>query len=306
MNEVARARVLKDFSRANHLDEKAIPRNVKNVISHAALPFRLFVECLQAPEIANSSNPVDGLIFSMALRIYNSMSGSLVLLSCGNFQQAEIMSRTVMESSISLLYISKSESNARMVGYFKQYLGQEKEQNRKWAKELTHVLPEIKEDHEKRILEKNEYIEALEEFTQEFSRSIGENYSESRSFPNFIDVCSSLGRALEYRTVYAAMCSQAHHDAEDVLNDLLANSVEDDGGYYEKVKKERDNFSIFLILHGVRYFLECLSEISSKYRMQSAFSHAQESRTALESVQKVVAANGFTENSLKGWRAGEI
>ncbi|MBA3755245.1 MAG: hypothetical protein H0X02_03015 [Nitrosomonas sp.] len=149
------------FARTNRLDPKNIPSKVKNVIAYSAAPFYLFVECLEPSGLSNSPNPIDGLLITLVTRMYNVVIGMLSLLALGRLQQAEILSRTVMEGSLTLLYLAQEDSAVRFVQYFEHYVVQEREQNRKWQKELAMLPDEWKFDHEARIKDKNEALDNM-------------------------------------------------------------------------------------------------------------------------------------------------
>lgn len=256
MKESAQKQVVEMFARANHLDTKSIPVKVKDVLAHSAAPFYLFAECLEPSGLSNSPNPIDGLLITLVTRMYNVVSGTLSLLALGRLQEAEILSRTVMESSLTLLYLAQADSGARLVQYFEHYVGQEREQNRKWLKEVATLPNEWKFDHEARIKGKNEALNNMALRIEHFADAIGVKYPSEKGFPNFIRICTALNKAIDHRTVYMAMCSQAHHDAEDILNDLIVGTSPSESKLSVQLEKETNNFSIFLVLHALRYYLE--------------------------------------------------
>ena len=63
--------------------------------------------------------------------------------------------------------------------------------------------------------------------------------------------------------MYAAICSQAHHDAEDILNNLLVNSLVEDNGETQRMEQEADSFSVFLVLFGLRWFVEATRSVAA-------------------------------------------
>ena len=72
-----------------------------------------------------------------------------------------------------------------------------------------------------RIDRKNEALDAYEKIIDELNSHFGIHMTNVNAWPTLVDRLSALDRRLEYRTVYAAMCSQAHHDAEDILNNFI-------------------------------------------------------------------------------------
>lgn len=301
MKEAAQKQIVEIFATSNRLDQKAIPAKVRSVIAHTAAPVYLFTECLDPSGVSNSPNPIDGLLITQATRMFKVVSGMLSLLTLGQAQQAEILSRTAMESALTLLYIAQGDSGARFIQFFEHYIAQEKEQNRKWLKELTSQPEPWKKDHEERIRNKNSSLEATERFLQVFAAQIGATFPSDKGFPNFVSICTTLNKAIEHRTVYMAMCSQAHHDAEDILNDLMVGTSPNGSELTKNLGKETDNFSIFLVLHGARYCVECVGALGARYHFASVSQQSRKSYAVLSDYLHEVCSGGFVKNSLRGW-----
>lgn len=306
MKESAQKQIIEMFARANRLDQKNIPVKAKDVIAHAAAPFYLFAECLELSGLSNSQNPIDGLLITLARRMYNVVSVALSLLALGRLQQAEILSRTIMESSLTLLYLAQADSGARLVQYFEHYVSQEREQNRKWQKELAALPDEWKFDHEARIKDKNEALDNMTSYIGHFADTISVKFPSEKGFPNFIGICTALDKAIDYRTVYMAMCSQAHHDAEDILNDLIVGTSPDESNLSTQLEKETNNFSIFLVMHAVRYYLECLGKIGARYKFGSVEQQTSKSYSVISGLAAEVSLGGFVGNATQGWLPNEI
>jgi hypothetical protein len=122
MRPDARSEIAVIYIRQNHLIESQIQPLMKTLISETVAPFYLFVESLDPLGIADSSNPCDGLLITMTKRMYEAASGVLSLLAIGKLQQAEVLSRTLMESSLSLLFITKGDVGERLIQYFENYI----------------------------------------------------------------------------------------------------------------------------------------------------------------------------------------
>lgn len=301
MNEAAQKQIVEIYSRSNRLDQKAIPAKIRSVIAHTSAPIYLFTECLNPSGVSNSPSPIDGLLITQATRMFKVVSSMLSLLTLGQAQQAEILSRTAMESALTLLYIAQADSGARFIQFFEHYIAKKKEQNRKWLKELTSQTESWKKDHEERIRNKNSSLEATEQFLQAFATQIGAAFPNGKGFPTFLGVCTALNKAIEYRTVYMAMCSQAHHDAEDILNDLIVGTSPNESELAKKLEKETDNFSIFLVLHGARYCVECIGALGVRYNFTSVIQESRKSYAVLSEHLHEVCSGGFVKNSLREW-----
>lgn len=306
MKQEAKKQIVNMFAVANRLDEKAIPVKLHSVIAHAVAPIYLFTECLELSGLSGSSNPIDGLIIIQANRMFGVVSGMLSLLALGHLQQAEVLSRTVMESALTLLYITQENTGARFVQFFQSYIDQEREQNRKWQKELTSLSESWRREHGELIAKKNDALDAMELFLQAFAADIFVPLPSKKGFPNFVAICTALNKAIEYRTIYAAMCSQAHHDAEDLLNDLIIGTSPNAVALSEKLERETNNFSVFIALHGARYCTECLEAIGMRYGLKSVIQQSNKSHAFLSSQLQEVCSGDFIDNSLQGWLPAEI
>lgn len=306
MRESAQKQIVNLFARTNRLEPTNIPVKAKGVIAHAAAPFYLFAECLEPSGLSNSPNPIDGLLIALATRMYNVVSGTISLLVLGRLQQAEILSRTVMESALSLLYLAEADTGARLVQYFEHYIGQEREQNRKWQKELAALPDKWRSDHNARIRDKNEALDNMALFVEHFAQTVGVKYPSEKGYPNFIGICTALNKAIDYRTVYMAMCSQAHHDAEDILNDLIVGLAPNQEKLSAQLERETNNFSIFLVLHSIRYYLECLGALGERYKLRSVAQEVSKSCSAVSALVVEVSSGGFVSNTLHGWVPREI
>lgn len=102
------------------------------------------------------------------------------------------------------------------------------------------------------------------------------------------------------------MCSQAHHDAEDILNDLMVGTSPDEAALSEQLEREANNFSVFLTLHGARYCVECLGAIGARYNFKSVIQQSEKSYAVLSGHLQEACSGGFIKNSLRGWLPVEI
>lgn len=301
MDPQARSQIVEIFCRDNNLISASIPDRIKHVIADVVAPYYLFVECLDPSGLSASPNPIDGLLITLTKRMHDVATGALSLLSLHKLQQAEILSRPIMESALSLLYISKENSGERLVQYFTSYIREEREQNRKWQNELRTVPESWKAKHEARIRDKATSLNGYEDFVEQFASEIGATYPCQNSWPNFFGVCAGLKKAIDYRTVYMAMCSQSHCDAEDILNLFMVGSIQGCDGLLAKLERETGNFSIYLVLCSLLYYLECLTYLGRRYGFATVVHQSLKSHAVLTSLAEDVSSDEFIGNSLDGW-----
>ena len=78
-----------------------------------------------------------------------------------------------------------------------------------------------------------------------------------------------LGFEIDYRTLYAALCSQTHNDAEDLLNYFFFVA----SGNRELLEQgaiETVNFSRFLMYRGIDYYLEAARRYAICFKLDDA------------------------------------
>ena len=164
--------------------------------------------------------------------------------------------------------------------------------------------PDVQKDHRSRIDQKNLALEGYDRLIDGFLLHCGTSMEESDRWPKAIDRLSEIGRRLDYRTVYAAMSSQAHHDAEDILNNLWVNSLEDDDGMAERLEQETDSFSIFLVLFGLRWFVEATCSVGAWAGCPSVVSEAIAAEERINRELGLIASHLESGGFPKSWIGG--
>lgn len=259
MNEEAHNVILAYFCERRCLSPKAISSGLADMICAVTAPYLLIVECLDSLD----SDPSNGLLVKLVHRAYETAAGSLALIAINHLREAEILARSVYESTATTAYIAKELPSLRLAQLFRAYVKEEREQNSKWAKDAEGASPEVWQEHDERIRVKNEAMDAYEQLIDIYISHCRVDPGKATKWPSLIDRLTALDRRIEYRTVYAAMCSQAHHDAEDVLNYFLAHSIEGIKGVSERMEREADAFSIFMVLFGLRSYMEAILAVCS-------------------------------------------
>ena len=301
MRTEAQKKITAMFCEVNRINIDVVPANWRQVISHAIAPGYLFIESLDSPIVLESENPVDGILINQFHRVFDVLSGMLALSALGQAQAAEVLSRTTMESALTLTYIVKENTNVRVMQYFSKYIKQEREQNRKWRKAAESLPEQVGKEHKNRVTQKDDSLRSYEESLKQFASHLGMEFPPAKGFPNFITVCESLEKSIDYRTVYMAMCSQTHHDAEDSLNRLLAGISDNADNLEKTLRLETNNFSYFLIIYAVRYYIECVRTLGERYHFSSVLKQSEKSYTALSKLLVKVSSGGFVKNSAHGW-----
>lgn len=88
-------------------------------------------------------------------------------------------------------------------------------------------------------------------------------------WPNIFDRFKEIDKEVEYRTVYAALCSQAHNDAEDALNQIMARVVRNVEGLDEAHWYEQYFFSLYLALTAIDYHIMASAMYLSRFKIDA-------------------------------------
>jgi hypothetical protein len=275
-----------------------MPSGLADMICAVTAPYLLMIECLD--ELG--SDPTNGLLIKLIDRSYETAAGALALISIGHLREAEILSRSILESSVTTAFIVKEVPSQRFAQYFRSYLRTEREQNIKWSRDVERLPLKAKTDHHKRINQKNEAMDGYEQFIAVYIAHCGIDPNKTDAWPGLIDRLTKMGRRIDYRTVYKAMCSQSHHDAGDVLNHFYANSVKGAEGYAERMEREADTFSVFMVLFGLQWFVEAILAVCSHLKFPTVAAEGANSLKRITDELHAVAphldAGGFPENWL--------
>ena len=110
--------------------------------------------------------------------------------------------------------------------------------------------------HRDLIRSKERCLDAYEEVLRNSFSQSGVDYDKSsESWPNVFERFSKIGKEVDYRTVYAGLCSQAHNDAEDVLNGLMARVIEIEG-MERAAEIEKYIYSLNMVLTSILFYIE--------------------------------------------------
>lgn len=226
----------------------------------------------------DQSNPDNGNILKLIDRAYETAIGALTLTVLNQIREAEVLARTLYESSATCHYIVTKKPSERLVNYFRNYVATERKQNQKWLNDLGNETGQWQNEHRQRIRDKEVALKGYEKFidghVEHQNLSVG-----TSSFPNLFERVSETSHKVNYRTVYAAMCSQTHHDAEDILNFYIALSLS--GNNYEDLENEANCFGIYIILTAMVEFVDALKAIGLHFQFSTIQEEAEKSKKSL-------------------------
>jgi hypothetical protein len=199
-----------------------------------------------------------GLLHEMYERAAAHVGGCIVLFSNGHIAPAEALCRTAVESAVNLYYCSLGDSIDLLMSYFKSYVETERKQNTVWAKSVrdSNMPKEAKDFHLTQAQNKQEALAIYDQKLNELFGQIGRSYANANGvWPSIFERFKAINHEVSYRTVYAALCSQAHNDPEDLLNNFLQGAMQVQGAE-EKLLEENRNFSLHMVFMAIHIFIE--------------------------------------------------
>lgn len=210
-------------------------------------------------------DPSWGIIQVMLDSAYQHIAGSLILFVMKLKSSCEALSRVAFESSVNVLYVlNDSNRMERILHHFSSYVAGERKQNQNWAESIANLNAQDQILQKRGIEQKSEYLDMVENFLSGVANELGLLYPPQKLPKNTYDKFEKLGRKTAYRTLYAAMSSQIHNDAEDLLASFLLsafNYIDEEQRleFRRKLTKETENFSRLMLYSSLQYYLEaCL------------------------------------------------
>lgn len=209
------------------------------------------------------------ILHDMYKKCHEFAGGALATFLVAHIASAEALCRTAIESSVNLHYACFGDDIGNVLAYFRNYIATEKGQNIAWLKsvENSSCPPEEKDHHRALIEDKESSLDLYEDALRKSLSIINIDYdNHPGSWPSTFDRFSKIGKEVQYRTIYAALCSQAHNDPEDILNNLMSRIVEFDG-YAESVEIEKYIFSLSMVLTSICFYVEASAMYLAKYKI---------------------------------------
>lgn len=279
MKKEASITIAKILCDNHNIDPKTLESNLEEVVAEVYAPFLLFIECLDTKQFEGRNNPFDGFFINMLNRASNTFGGMISLITNGHLQDAEVLSRTLTESSLKIQSLLKGDPEENLSHYLASYYNGQKWKNNKWQAIISEV--DI-HPHNRLIDEKNDIEEKAKEICKSFVTSTGREWPDKPRALSIEQIFKSLNKEVEYKTVYRAMCGQTHQNQEDLVNSLLY-SISENAELEAQSKNEKHTFSIFICLWGMRYFLGAIEALGKHYNFLSV---EKQSKLAHEAIDK--------------------
>lgn len=206
----------------------------------------------------------------MYKRNYEYCCGVLGSFLIGQFPSSEALCRTAIEGAVNLHYVSLGDSMGKQISYFKNHLDTERKQNKNWRMSVQQAdYPQDTKDHHfDKINAKDEVLDCYESTLRESLSLADVDFDASNlKWPSIFDRFKEIDNEVGYRTVYAALCSQAHNDAEDVLNRIMSRVIANVDGLAEAQQIEQYNFSLYLLLIAIEYHVSATAMYMAKFNV---------------------------------------
>lgn len=271
MKYEARDQIERIFCTNHNIRAESLDTNLKILVAEVYAPFLLFAECLSTDSFESRANPFDGFFIDMLHRASNVFGGMVALIASGHLQEAEVLSRTLAESSLKIMHLTAGDVENNLAQYIARHFSESEWKNNQW-----HSVINGDDIHShKNLIQKKTHTEAsAKEVCRTFIEAAGGVWPEKTASASMKKIFKDLDKELEYRTVYRAMCGQPHQNPEDVINSLLC-SLTSDSDQQRRSKEEKHCFSIFVCLWGVRYHLESIATLAKHFSFHSVLTQTK-------------------------------
>jgi len=219
---------------------------------------------------ALSNEPTWGFLHYMFERANKHIEGCLILFSNDYFSSSEALCRTAVESCVNLYFCSLGDTQGKVLSYLTDYVRQERDQNAKWKRSVCSAnYPEsASRVHEAAIQRKEQAMNLYENVIRELCSDYGREYADLQGWPNVYDRFSKLGKEVDYRTIYASLCSQSHNDAEDLLNRFISGVSKLENAW-ERQQRENRDYALFMIMLSLSMLIESTGIYLGKFSINA-------------------------------------
>jgi hypothetical protein len=220
--------------------------------------------------------PVDepswGLIRAMILRGFAHANAGFVCLATGSVATAEVVSRAVLECALNVLFILGEDRTGRLYDYLAAFVAQERTELARWEGVLGGIPPAEAGVHRIEISRKKEAVDHQEAIVAAFVNDAGIT-RPAQPWPKIGERFRAVGSEIDYRVLYAAMCSQTHNDAEDLFNIFVLGAVSHlNPGQIAREFEIRQNaenafFARLLLFRSLEYLFSCIRRYGEAYNV---------------------------------------
>lgn len=213
-------------------------------------------------------SPSIGVIFQLINRIHEQLSGSLISICTKNHASSEILSRTAIESAVSVLYFFKDDTESKVLVWLKKYIEEDKRHIQDWEKSLK--TQDEQQIHAPRILARRESSQFKEKFVDQYIYEIKQilQIDDSLRLPQKIfKKFQDIGEETTYHTVYTRLSAMTHLNAEDTISYMIAK-VYGNKKQQQQMGLEHHAFSEYMCHYAILFYARTIEEFCIKYTNQ--------------------------------------
>ena len=277
LSQVDLARVGRDFcQRYNLLSSSPLEPDlpVIGLMDHGMESFSEALGRASRDNLILVEEPVWAIVRAMILRGFAHADAGFVCLATESAATAEVVSRVILESALNVLYILQQDRVGRLFDYLAGYVRQERSELTKWKALLGGMMEQEAAVHRQEIEQKETAITQQEFITQQFAHDAGITRAP-QPWPKIADRFRAVGDEVDYRVLYAAMCSQTHNDAEDLFNTFvlgaLAHLRPGQIAQELKTRQKAENafFARLLMYRSLEYLFLCVEHYGESYKVDA-------------------------------------
>jgi len=226
----------------------------------------------------------------MLERTFEYVEGAVSAYVTGSTAASEVISRTAIESAINLLFILVDKRDgSHFTQYLSHYFSNEEKEIDRWLNLADSLTENAKKIHQSKAIQKRKALVYLKNFMDKALLELGLPSTDrvTKKWPNIAERFKFLNLELDYRTTYAALCSQTHNDAEDLLNYFIFVSLGNQN-LLDRVALETVNFSRLMMYIGVKDYILAASGYAIRFGLNNALQGLHQGSKAIsEELEKI-------------------
>ena len=301
MNKQAHEVILNLFCEQRGVSTATVSQGLADIICATTAPYLLMVECLDQ---LDAEDPVGGLLVTLIGRTYETSAGCLVLIALGQLREAEILSRSIFESAVTTTHIVRKDpqsdwhcSSAHMSDKKENRTGNGRTSStmcRRNCKGITGLVLTKRTSHWTAMIGLSTGFYAI--VRRAWKRATGGRISltgcrRSGGVSNIVPCTRPCARRpiMMQRTsltIYWSIASTRKTVGQSGWN------------------RRADNFSIFLVLFGLRWFLEATRSVGAWARFASVVSEATVSVERIDQELGLIASHLDSGGFPGSWTTG--
>jgi len=197
-------------------------------------------------------------------RLEEQTEGMLTCFVSGCPAAAETVARTVVETSVNLIYMARGDFLKRVFSYFRIYRREHGKRLDEWEAFIKAEHPiDVTRSINSMIQERRKALDSFREFSEKLADSCGfpENPNTADWEPKLFQRFKAIGDSVGYWTVYHRLSGATHGNAEDTIRWLMSK--------YHILQSGDDKLQTAMALENMAYTAMML-RISVRYYIHAA------------------------------------